>query len=59
MIIKYHTIEKKKDFYGMRTEIMRLLYALVFSDNIEEIEIHKSSHNSKKIRLTVKWLNWH
>ena len=54
MTIKYHTINKKKDYYGMRTELLSLLYALVFSDKLEEIEIHKCTNNSKRIRITVK-----
>ena len=51
MTTQYITINNKKEYRELVKEISRILNQLVYSDNLDTIEIHKSKINSKHIRI--------
>ena len=51
MTTQYITITTKKDYRELVKEVSRIINQLVYSDNLDTIEIHKSKINTKHIRI--------
>lgn len=59
MTTQYITITTKKDYRELVKEVSRILNQLVYNDNLETLEIHKSKINTKHIRIKTLWQHWH
>lgn len=51
MTTQYIIINTKKDYRELAKKVSRILNQLVYSDNLDTIEIHKSKINTRHIRI--------